>query len=58
MKNKYTEFAESYSPLLEVLHNIEKIVDLDNKVWTYKDKIGAIKYAILELKSNIDIEVQ
>ena len=41
---------------LGVLHNIEKIVDLDDKVWTYKDKIIAIKYAILESKSNINRE--
>ena len=41
---------------LEVLHNIEKIVDLDEKVWTYKDKLAAIKYAILESKSNISRE--
>ena len=41
---------------LEVLRNIEKIVDLDDKVWTYKDKISAIKYAILESKSNISRE--
>jgi hypothetical protein len=41
---------------LEVLHNIEKIVELDEKVWTYKDKISAIKYAILKSKSNINRE--